>query len=214
MRKLYGYFRSSAAYRVRIALNLKGLQYIHASVNLKPGVSEQQSAEYKMLNPQGRVPFFVDGEFGISQSPAILEYLEETYTDVALLPKDVDDRARVRQVASLIGCDIHPLNNLSVLSHLKGAFGADESAISSWYHHWIVEGFTALETMLESRENRFCLGDKPTLADVYLIPQIWNAKRFNTPLDTFPTLMRINEACNQLPAFVDAAPENQPDTPK
>lgn len=216
MRILYGYFRSSAAYRVRIALGLKGLEYQHKAVNLKPGVSEHKSADYMALNPQGRVPYLIDGEVSLSQSPAILEYLEEAYPDTALLPTEVAGRAYVRQLASLIGCDIHPLNNLSVLMQIKNQLGADENATNEWYHHWIVEGFTALEAMLStsSHTGRFCVGDTPGLADVYLVPQVWNARRFNTPLDAFPTICRIDAACNEVQAFIDAAPENQPDAPE
>lgn len=215
MRILYGYFRSSAAYRVRIALGLKELSYEHSGVNLKPGVSEHKSEDYLKLNPQGRVPYFVDGDVSISQSPAILEYLEEAYPDAPLLPSDLADRAYVRQLASLIGCDVHPLNNLSVLMRIKEQFGADEAATNAWYHHWIIEGFTALEAMLSNSKHtgRFCFGDTPSMADVYLVPQVWNARRFNMPLEAFPTILRIDEACQALPAFIDAAPENQPDTP-
>lgn len=216
MRKLYGYFRSSAAYRVRIALGLKGLEYEHVGVNLMPGVNEQKSEAYKALNPQGRVPYLVDGDIALSQSPAMLEYLDEAYPDVPLLPSDLDERARVRQLAALVGCDIHPLNNLAVLMRLKGEIGADEHTVNSWYHHWIVEGFTALEALLTEAggTGRFCHGDKPGMADVYLIPQVWNARRFNVPLDAFPTIVRIDTACNEIEAFKAAAPENQPDAPK
>ena len=211
--KLYGYFRSSAAYRVRIALALKGLTYEDIPVNLAPGASEQRSADYLAINPQGRVPYFTDGDVAISQSPAILEYLEENYPKVPLLPPDAKGRATVRQLASLIGCDIHPLNNLSVLQTLKSDFGADEVAIQRWYHRWIIDGFTAFESLLANTAGQFCFGDTPTLADIYLIPQIWNARRFNTPLDAFPEIIRIETACNQLEAFRMAAPENQPDAP-
>lgn len=215
MRKLYGYFRSSAAYRVRIALGLKGLGYEHVGVNLVPGVSEQKSDPYLALNPQGRVPYFVDGEIALSQSPAILEYLEEAYPDVPLLPSDMAARARVRQLASLVGCDIHPLNNLAVLMRLKGELGADEEALAAWYSHWIIEGFTALEALLAGNKEtgKFCHGDKPGMADIYLVPQVWNACRFKVPMDAFPVITGIDAACNALEAFQAAAPENQPDTP-
>ncbi len=215
MRTLFGYFRSSAAYRVRIALALKGLDYVYEAINLKPGVTEQRSDAYLKLNPQGRVPFFVDGDVRISQSPAIIEYLEEAYPDVALLPKSVADRAYARQLANVVACDIHPLNNLSVLMWLKADLGADESAVQKWYTHWVLEGFKALEKTLshDNRTGKFCIDDTPGLADVYLAPQIWNARRFDVPLKDFPTLLRIDTACNDLEAFKAAAPENQPDTP-
>ncbi len=211
--KLYGYFRSSAAYRVRIALALKGLEYENIAVNLKPGISEQKSGEYLAVNPQGRVPFFTDGDVAISQSPAILEYLEETYSDVPLLPKGAVDRAVVRQLASLIGCDIHPLQNLSVLQRLKGEFGADTDAASDWVRHWVTEGFSAFETLITDTAGTYCFGDTVTLADVYLVPQLYNARRYETPLEAFPEIVRIDAACNALDAFRFAAPEQQPDAP-
>lgn len=209
--ELYGYFRSSAAYRVRIALALKGLEYDNIPINLVPSVSEQRSSDYLALNPQGRVPFFTDGPIAISQSPAILEYLEDRYPAEPLLPASLADKAIVRQLASLVACDIHPLNNLSVLQSLKADFGADEAAIQRWYHRWIVEGFTAFEALLGKTAGQFCFGDTPTHADVYLVPQVWNARRFKTPLDAFPTIVRIDTACNALAAFQKALPENQPD---
>ena len=211
--KLYGYFRSSAAYRVRIALALKGLEFENVAVNLKPGTSEQRSAEYLALNPQGRVPLFIDDDVTISQSPAILEYLEEAYSDVSLLPADAGGRATVRQLASLVACDIHPLNNLSVLQALKGDLGADDAAVQKWYDRWVIDGFTAFETLLKDTAGHYCFGDTLTLADVYLVPQVWNARRFNTSLDAFPEIVRIDAACNSLNAFRAAAPEQQPDAP-
>ena len=216
MRILYGYFRSSAAYRVRIALALKGLDYSYKAVNLMPGVSEQKSDIYRAINPQGRVPYFVDGEVRLSQSPAILEYLEEVYPDTPLLPEGAVARAYVRQLANIIACDIHPLNNLSVLTKLKSEFGADDTATRKWYADWIAEGFSALEKIVSASAytGRFSLGDKPGLADIYLVPQMWNARRFEVPLDAFPTLRRIDENCNTLGPFTKAAPENQPDAPK
>lgn len=212
--KLFGYFRSSAAYRVRIALGLKGLSFDNIPINLKPGVSEHKRESYLAVNPQGRVPFFEDGAVSISQSPAILEYLEETFPDVPLLPAGTADRAVVRQLASLIGCDIHPLNNLAVLQTLKHDFEADQSAVDAWYHKWILEGFAAFETLLDRSAGQFCFGDAPTLADIYLVPQVWNARRFGVPLDEFPQISRIDAACNELEAFIKAAPEQQPDAPK
>lgn len=216
MLTLYGYFRSSAAYRVRIALGLKGLAYKHMGINLMPGISEQKSEKYRALNPQGRVPYLIDGDTALSQSPAILEYLEEAYPEIALLPQDMHERAHVRQLASLIGCDIHPLNNLSVLGYLKTKFEAHEADVTAWYSHWILEGFTAFEAILASRKamSKFCHGDSPGMADIYLVPQVWNARRFGVPLSAFPQITAIDAACNSLDAFIAAAPENQPDAPK
>ncbi|WP_417449640.1 maleylacetoacetate isomerase [Kordiimonas sp.] len=216
MRTLFGYFRSSAAYRVRIALALKGLEYTHKAVNLMPGVSEQKSDGYRALNPQGRVPFFIDGEVKLSQSPAILEYLDEVYPETPLLPTKAEDRAYVRQLASIIGCDIHPLNNLSVLMKLKAEFGANDEATKRWYADWIVEGFSALEKIVSASAHtgQFTFGDKPGMADIYLAPQMWNARRFEVDVSAFPTLVRIDAACNELEAFKISAPANQPDAPR
>lgn len=212
-RTLYGYFRSSAAFRVRIALNLKGLDVEHASVNLKPGVDGQHTAEYKRLNPQSRVPFYTEDDFQLGQSPAILEYLEDMYPEPALLPKDLREKAYIRQLSALIACDIHPLNNLSVLKYIRAEFGADEEAVNTWYRHWISLGFTTLEALLTDSKatGLFCFGDTPTLADVYLVPQLYNARRFDVSLEAFPTLVRIDHDCMKLSAFQAALPENQSD---
>lgn len=212
-RTLYGYFRSSAAFRVRVALNLKGLDVEHASVNLKPGVDGQRDEKYRRLNPQGRVPFYTEDDFQLGQSPAILEYLEDRYPEPALLPADLRDKAYVRQLSALIACDIHPLNNLSVLKYIKTEFGADEGAVNKWYGHWITQGFTALETLMSdsAATGLYCFGDTPTLADVYLVPQLYNARRFDVSLDAFPALVRIDHECMKLKAFQDALPENQSD---
>lgn len=213
--ELYSYFRSSAAFRVRIALALKGLDYTYKAISLVGAVGDHKKPDYLALNPQGRVPYLVDGDVSISQSPAMLEYLEESYGEPALLPKSIKQRAEVRALCSLIGCDIHPLNNLSVLVYLRGELGGTDETVSVWYSHWITEGFTALEKKITEQgpNQRTVYGDTVTLADVYLAPQVWNALRFNVDMSAFPAIMAIYEHLLTLEAFQKALPENQPDAP-
>ncbi len=206
---LYSYWRSSAAYRVRIALNLKNLPYETVSVSLAPGVAEHRADAYRAINPQMLVPFLQDGELGIAQSMAILEYLEERYPETPLLPTDEPSRTQVRSFCNLIACEIHPLNNLRVQQYLRDKLGADKKAGEDWYAHWINEGFAALEQL--AGDGSCVFGDTPTLADAFLVPQMYNARRFEVPLDSFPKLVRIVDACNESPAFKKAAPELQPD---
>jgi maleylacetoacetate isomerase len=210
--KLHDYFRSSAAYRVRIALNLKGLSPERAFVHLRRGA--QRDADYLDLSPEGLVPVLVtdDGAL-LTQSLAIVEWLEETHPSPPLLPGTPLDRARVRGIALAIACDIHPLNNLRVLNYLTGALGATDGARDAWYAHWCDVGLAALETRLarEPATGRCCHGDTPTLADVCLVPQLANARRVNLDLARFPTLLSIEAACQALSAFADAAPARQPD---
>lgn len=213
--KLYGYWRSSAAYRVRIALNLKRLSAEQVSVHLVNNGGEQHSQAYHQLNAQHLVPTLVDegaeGELNLSQSLAIIEYLDEKYPQAALLPSNIEHRAIVRSMAQAIACEIHPLDNLRVLQYLVNDMGVSDADKMRWYHHWIIVGFTALEAQLSQHSGRFCFGDTPTLADICLVPQVYNAKRFNVPLDDFPHIVRIDQACNQLAPFADAAPELQHD---
>ena len=210
--KLYDYFRSSAAYRVRIALNLKGLAADREFVHL---VKAQQRAEpYLALNPQGLVPALaIDGGAVLTQSLAIIEWLDDTHPQPPLLPEGALDRARVRSIALAIACDIHPLNNLRVLNYLTNTLGVSDEQKNGWYRYWIDVGFEALEQRLarEASTGRFCHGDAPTLADVCLVPQVANAQRYKMDLSPYPTIMRINAACAALPAFAAAAPEKQPD---
>ncbi|MDC7702118.1 maleylacetoacetate isomerase [Vogesella indigofera] len=209
-RTLYGYFRSSAAYRVRIALNLKGLAYAQAPVSLLRG--EQRSADYLALNPQGLVPALLDNGVLLTQSLAICEYLDEAYPDSArLLPDGAVLRARVRAVAQAIACDIHPLNNLRVLNYLKTELGQGEDARNGWYRHWVATGFAALEQQLAASAGRYCFGDALTLADVCLLPQVFNAQRFAIDMGGYPLLARIAANLEQVPAFADAQPSRQPD---
>lgn len=207
MIRLYSYWRSSAAYRVRIALHLKGLDFQTVPISLAPGISEQRQDHYRSINPQMRVPFLEDGEVAIGQSMAILEYLEEAYPAVTLLPEQHPLRSQVRAFCNIIACDIHPLMNLRVMTYIKDNYGADPTG--DWYTHWIHEGFRAAETL--ARNSNFVFGDVPTLADVLLVPQIYNARRFNVVLDEFPKLTAIAARCDELPAFKKAAPELQPD---
>ena len=210
---LYSYWRSSAAYRVRIGLNLKGLAYETRPVHLVRDCGEQHADDYRALNPQALVPMLVDGERRITQSLAILEYLDETFPKPALLPADTRGRARVRSLAMLVACDIHPLNNLRVLQYLKRENGLEQPAIDAWMLHWMREGFAAMEEMLadDPATGTFCHGETPTIADCCLVPQLYNARRFALDLSPYPTLVRIEADCLALPAFDAARPENQPD---
>jgi maleylacetoacetate isomerase/maleylpyruvate isomerase len=209
-RKLYSYWRSSAAYRVRIALNLKGLDYDIVPVSLHPDEAEHREKAYRSKNPQMLVPYLEDGPLGIAQSMAILEFLEEAYPDVPLLPGKEPLRSRVRSFCQLIACDIHPLNNLRVLQYIREEFGADPT--TGWYENWITEGFDAAEAL--ASDSPFVFGDAPTLADALLVPQVYNARRFNVALEDYPKLTAAVDRCNGLSAFQDAAPERQPDAPK
>jgi len=210
--KLYGYFRSSAAYRLRIALNIKGLAAEQVFVHLRQGA--QLAADYLALNAQGLVPALATDDGAVlTQSLAIIEWLEETHPEPRLLPGSAAERARIRAIALAIACEIHPLNNLRVLKYLAGPLGLPETTRDQWYRHWCEVGLAALETQLarEAATGRYCHGDAPTLADVFLVPQLANARRVATDLTRYPTLLRIDEACNLLPAFADAAPARQPD---
>lgn len=212
---LYGYWRSSAAYRVRIALNLKGLAYESRPIHLVRDGGEQHAPDYQALNPQELVPCLVDGGQVFTQSMAIIEYLDETRPMPPLLPADPAGRARVRALAQLLACDIHPLGNLRVLQYLGAQFQANDAVKGIWSRHWIAEGFKALEMMLAGHvaTGRFCHGDTPTLADACLVPQFYNAVRWKLPLDDYPTIRRIHEACSELEAFRRATPEAQADAP-
>ncbi|WP_116474257.1 maleylacetoacetate isomerase [Zobellella maritima] len=205
--KLYDYIRSSAAYRVRIALHLKGLAYQASPVSLLDGV--QLGDAYRALNPTGLVPSLDTGEGIISQSLAIIEYLDECYPEPALLPGTPLARARVRALALQIACDIHPLNNLRVLKYLTGELGISEAQKTSWYHHWLRQGLAPLEQQLSDSDSSFCWGESPTLADICLVPQLYNARRFKLDLTPYPKLTAIEQACNRLDAFNQAHPDRQ-----
>lgn len=209
--KLHGYWRSTAAYRVRIALNLKGLAYENLPVHLVRDGGEQRQRRFLALNPQGLVPVLIDGEQVIPQSLAIMEYLDERQPTPALLPASAIERAQVRALAHAVACDIHPLNNLRVMQYLEHKLEAAQAQRLAWMHHWMAEGFQALETRLAATASDFCHGNAPGLADCCLIPQLYNARRFGLALDAWPTLLRIDAACQALAAFRDAAPETQPD---
>ena len=211
--KLYSYFRSSAAYRVRIALNLKGLAYEYAPIHLLRDGGQQLKPEYRELNPDGIVPTFIDGDDVLTQSLAIIEYLEETHPEPALLPGSPLDRAFIRSVALQIACEIHPVDNLRVLKYLKHTLKVGDEAKDAWYRHWLASGFESLEKRLanDSRVGKLCFGDTPTLADLCLVPQVYNARRFNLDMSRYPTIERIANHAAQIDAFARAAPGQQPD---
>lgn len=207
--ELFSYFRSTSSYRVRIALGLKQLEYHYIAVNLLKG--EQRQADFLAVNPQGRVPALkIDSGELLAQSPAIIEYLEEVYPQPALLPSDPVQRAQVRAVAALIGCDIHPLHNVSVLNQLRG-LGHDEAQVNAWIAHWISQGLAAVEKLIG--DSGFCFGEEPGLADVYLIPQLYAAQRFKVSLADYPRIRRVAALAEEHSVFINAHPDRQPDTP-
>lgn len=211
MIELHGYFRSSAAYRLRIALNHKKIPYKHVAVNILQG--EHHSAEYSDINPQGLVPAVkTDEGVFLTQSGAILEWLEETHPQIPMLPTKAVDKAKVRAFCNVISSDVHPIQNLRVLKYLTGKLGVSEEAKLDWYRHWITLGFQTLETQI-AKNSIYCFGDQITFADACLVPQMYNARRFDTDLGSFPKLVTITDRLNDLQAFIDAAPENQPDAP-
>lgn len=211
--RLYSYWRSSAAYRVRIGLNLKGLSYQTLPVHLVRDGGEQHQPDYVAMNPQHLVPTLLHGVRVIRQSLAILEYLDEAWPSPRLLPMTARDRARVRGLAQLIASDIHPLNNLRVLRYVEQTWRVQQTERDEWVKHWIVEGFGAMETLLEGdpATGAFCHGQVPGLADCCLVPQVFNARRFGVDMAAFPTILRIEQACLALPAFIEAMPDKQPD---
>jgi len=208
--KLYSYFRSSAAYRVRIAFHLKGLSYETVPIHLQKEGGQNLKPEYRAINPLMRVPALkLDSGELLTQSLAIIEYLDEVHPRPPLLPPDPVDRAQVRALAQLIACDIHPLNNVAPLRYLKNELGQDQAKIDAWYHHWVLAGFDAIEAMV--RPGPYAFGADVTLADICLVPQVANARRLKVPLERFPKIVAIDAACATLPAFQKARPENQPD---
>lgn len=209
--KLYSFFRSGTSHRLRIALNLKGIATDYIAVDLR--VDEQQKEAFKTINPQGLVPALDTGEQVLIQSPAIIEWLEEKHPTPALLPVDLNARAHVRALAALVGCDIHPINNRRILQTLRQQFGADETAINAWSGRWISDGFDAYESLLAADTTRgpFSFGDTPSLADVFLIPQVESARRFNVDIQRWPLISAVDQACAALEAFRKAAPAAQPD---
>jgi maleylacetoacetate isomerase len=210
--KLYTYARSSAAFRTRIALNLKGIQYETLTVDLRTAASDQQKPEYVAVNPQGLVPALIAEDTTIAQSLAIIEYLDETHPEPPLLPRAPVDRARVRAMALAVACDLHPLNNLRVLNYLRSPLGHDEDTVNAWYRHWIAVGFAGLEQEAKraSADGRYMFGSSVSIADVYIVPQMYNARRFKCDIEPYPTLRSICSHLEALPAFANAAPEAQP----
>ena len=209
---LYGYWRSSSSYRVRIALNLKGIDYEQIPVHLVRNGGEQNQPAYREINPLGLVPALVHDGLVVVQSLAICEYLEEAFPAPPLLPADKRGRARVRSIAQSIASEIQPMNNLGVMQYLKMEMGQTEETVRNWYVHWVNRGFSSIESWLGSADTgKFCHGDTPGLADCFLVPQVYNAERFNCDLEPYPQIMRITSLCRELPGFRAAAPENQPD---
>lgn len=212
---LYSYWRSSSAYRVRIALNLKGIEYRQKHIHLVRDGGEQHAPEYRTINPLGLVPALVHGDRTIVQSLAICEYLEEVFPGHPLLPGDPAIRALIRSIAQSIASEIQPLNNLAVMNYLRDEMGQDDLAVRGWYGHWISRGFSAVEAWLaKSGGGACCVGDEPTLADCFLVPQVYNAERFSCDLEPYPNIRRITRNCRDLPAFIQAAPEIQEDAPE
>ena len=214
--KLYTYFRSSAAFRARIALNLKGIDYDSIPVDLRPAAAAQRTPEYLAVNPQGLVPTLRDGDITLTQSLAIIEYLDEIHPEPPLLPRAPLDRARVRALALAIACDMHPLNNTRVLQYLRSPLDQDEETVNQWYRHWIAAGFQALEEEAHrtSADGRHMFGSTVTVADICVVPQMYNARRFKCDLEPYPTLLSICGHLESLPAFAKATPEMQPDAAK
>jgi len=209
--KLYSYFRSSASFRVRIVLNLKQLPYDTVAVHLVKNGGEQHAPDYLERNPMGVVPSLENEAGSLTQSTAICEYINELHPEPPLLPADLYERAWVRSVCNVVACDIHPVNNLRILNYITKTLGHDEIQKMDWYRHWISQGFVALENLLKQKAGRFCWGDTITMADAFVIPQIWNALRFNCAMDDYPTLRRVYDNAMLLPAFEQAAPAAQPD---
>ena len=209
--KLYGYWRSTAAYRVRIALNLKNIAFESISVHLVKNGGEQHSEAYSEINPSHLVPTLVDGDFSLNQSLAIIDYLDSYNSEQSLFPKDAKAKAKVQALALDIACEIHPLNNLRVQQYLANDLKATVQAKQAWIEHWMTIGFKAVEQQLQTSAGNFCFGDKVTVADICLVAQVYNAHRFNVAMEAFPLINKVVENCNKLPAFIDALPENQDD---
>jgi len=211
--KLYNFFRSGTSHRLRIALNLKGIAYEYVAVDLR--TDEHLGAAFKAINPQQLVPALVEGDLTLIQTPAILEWLEERHPAPPLLPAGAEERARVRALAGIVGCDVHPINNRRILEYLRHNFACDEAAVEAWCGTWIRAGFDAVEALLaaDSRRGAFCFGDTPTLADVYLIPQVESARRFKVDLAPYPNIVAVDRACAEIDAFRRAEPLRQPDAP-